>query len=792
MPVPSSTDPSLGDRFLDALQDPAALELFVLGVLGVLLFFLFKRMGAVARELGKRRELREYVRGLGHLVNCEYSAAVKYLSRVVERDPEHTDARIALGEAHYALGDGAEAHRHHYHVEQVFGKSSPRVSLCLGRDLVLLGRKEEAVHHLQRALRGEVEAGAARELLVEILTDLGRESEAIPFVKGPAELTSPQIGRLHAAAGFRALEEGRDREGVRHLNRALDSNPGLLAPRMALVGRRWVEGDRGAAWETFRSHLKAVHRLAREGGVLETAAPSEGLKSVFDRHRGGGDKPAGKALPPASGTVKALPEAPSSAGTGRDPAADLQETGAGGPMILGPEEEAADPKAVEDLGAMVEVILDHRAAYRCRRCGTAHVRFDDRCGVCGAFGTYQVVHEAPVRTGQEIAEVIDEIEENRYYIGRLVERLVAGKDEAEAALLRLGPKAIPEVFQRMMEVSDNQPLIAFLRKLGPAHLPLMGRAFLHMRTFGSRNILREGLGIFRSFDGIMEEILEAMGEESVPFLRESLGHAEEALRVIALKALIGLGRGNILEDLEGVVPHRDVITHLNEASPDALRTILGLASPDGFLVKAVFSDCTFLKEADLVEALKNPAAAAAAARALERRGFSPDLFEALVTELTGEVAGLARKMLSDFGAAALDHLVRTFTRPGLGVHRRLEVEGLLLEHGARAAEKVLDELPLKNAEDMAAVMVLFQKLGDRALPALEDRYARAGAFILRKIGLTFGKDKSADMKADLLRLMAAVGGEGARILLSRLVEAESDGDLRALARRCLANLQRRP
>ena len=149
-------------------------------------------------------------------------------------------------------------------------------------------------------------------------------------------------------------------------------------------------------------------------------------------------------------------------------------------------------------------------------------------------------------------------------------------------------------------------------------------------------------------------------------------------------------------------------------------------------------------------------------------------------------------MLNDFGPAALDHLVRTFTRSGLDVHRRAEVEGLLLEHGARTAEKILEELPLKNAEDMAAVMVLFQKLGDRALPALEDRYGRAGAFSLRKIGLAFGKDKSADMKADLLRLMAAVGGERARILLSRLVEAESDSDLRSLARQCLANLQGRP
>jgi hypothetical protein len=148
--------------------------------------------------------------------------------------------------------------------------------------------------------------------------------------------------------------------------------------------------------------------------------------------------------------------------------------------------------------------------------------------------------------------------------------------------------------------------------------------------------------------------------------------------------------------------------------------------------------------------------------------------------------------VSDFGPAALDHLVRTFTRPGLDVHRRAAVESLLLEHGARTADKILDELPLKNTEDMAAVMALFQKLGDPALPALEERYGRAGAFSLRKIKLAFGKDRSADMKADLLRLMAAVGGERARILLSRLVEAESDGDLRALARKCLADLRRRP
>lgn len=792
MPVLEAPSATLGERFVQVLTDPAALELLVLVALTVLLLLAFRRLGRLARELSKRRELREYVKGLSHLVNGEYASAVKYLARVVERDPEHTDARVALGDAYWQLGDAAEAHRHHYHVDQVYGRPSPRVSLSLGRDLAALGRAEEAVDHLARALHGEVEEKPARELLVETLAALGREGEAVAHVKGPAELTHPQIGRLHAAAGFRALGAGREREGVRHLQRALEFHPGLLAPRMALVGRRWLGGDAAGAWHAFRSHLGKVQQLAREGVVLETGAPSGGLRRVLEAERPG---EVGPALPEGdeeAPSLKALPASVEVAepGGGTLPAATDAARTPRDVLELGGDPAAGD-LAAKDLGAMLEAVADRRARYRCRRCGAASARFEERCHRCGHFGALEPVQAARVRTGREIAEVIDEIEENRHYIARLVERLVAGDGTAAARLMRIGPKAIPEVFQRMMEVSDNRPLIAFLKQLGPECLDLIGNAYLHMRTFGSRNILREGLGIFRSFDGILREVLSSMGEGAVPYLRQCISHPDEGLRQVALEALANLGRGDVLEEAADVVPHAELVGCLNDASDAALLEVLRTIPAGGTVARKILPDRTFVREAVLVQALDRPETAGPAARAIEHRSFSPVLFEGLVARLVGPTAERAHHLLNLFLTEAHDHLVRVYTGPGLDVHRRAEVEKLLVRYGARSAEKIADELPLKDPERMAAVASLFQQLGEAGLAALERRYGKSSRFTVLgiDIGLGLGRDRSSQLRADLLRLMAAAGGDGARRLLERIAGEESDGELRALARRLRAGLE---
>jgi len=796
----ATSSPTLGERFLQVITDPAALELLILIVFTLLLLVTFRRMGRVAHELAKRRELREYVRGLTRLMNGEYSAAVKDLTRVVDRDPEHAEARIALGDAHHALGDGAEAHRHHYHVEEVYGKASPRVSLSLGRDLLLLDRKEEAVEHLTAALQGEVEEQPARELLVETLAALGREEEAIPHVKGPAELTNPEIGRLHAAAGFRALTEGRERDGIKHLQRALDHNPGLLAPRMALVGRRWIHGDASGAWQAFRSHLNKVHLLAQEGGVLETAAPPEGLQRVFERSTdAAGARSDREALPPGDEVARALPEHTGDAAEGTAPADPnappetsraIERRPASEVLELGGGEEALGLQA-KDLGAMVEVVVDHRARYRCVHCGVAQPVFHASCPVCGQFSALRPIHPAEVRSGREIAEVIDEIEENRYHIGRLVEQLVAGDATAEAKLLRLGAKAIPEIFQRMMEVSDNRPLVAFLKKLGPDYLDLIGNAYLHMRTFGSRNILREGLAIFRSFDRVMEEILSAMGEGAVPYLRQYMAHPDESLRVIALKTLVTVGRGDVLEEVAEIVPRAEMVTRLNEADAGSLRELIRTIDAEGYLARQVLSDRTFQREEILIRGLDDPAASGTVIGVIERRGFSPVLFDGLVCRLKGRTREAAARLLVGFLPDAHDHLVRVFTRPGLDVHCRAEVEALLARDAGRTSERIVQELPLPDPELMAGVLSLFGRLGAPALEIVEKRYGKGGGFQLLGLDLKFGfsRDKAVQLKADLLRLVAAVGGEGAIELLIKLEGEESDAELRDLARRLRKNVR---
>ncbi len=778
-PAPSgSTDSAprgFADRLTDALQDPAALELLLIVFGALILLAVFRRMGRVATHLAKRKELREYVRGLALLVDGHYRDAAKLLARVVERDPEHTDARIALGDAYYYLGDAAEAHRHHYHVERVFDCASPRVSFCLGRDLLAMGRCEEAVDHLRRAVRGDVEASAARALLAEALAALGREDEAIGYVEGPARETAARVGRLHAAAGLRALADGRDRDGTRHLTRAIEHNPGLLAPRMALVGRKWTDGDAPGAWREFHRQVAEVHRLAASGAVLETGAPAE----------------IGPEAPtPRTGALDAPDDAVGMLGTGGTSAAVDVVRAAPPPddalAVLEPTAES--PDAPPDIAQIVDAVVAQRACYRCARCGTAAVHYAARCGACDAFDALEPLEDAVSPTLPDTQSVVDEIEENRHYVGRLVERLVDGDRDAGARLLALGPSAIPEIFQRMMEVADNRPLIALLVDMGAEHQPLMISAFQHMRTFGSRNILREGLGIFRSFDRVLAELFRAFGRVDVTTIEPAVDHDDPAVRDAALAAIVGLGRGDALERVATRVPPPLLIPHLNAADATALVAVMQYAHDGASPVVRTLADQRFARDEVVVEALDDPVAASTAADVIARRGHSAVVVRGLIARLEGPSAEVALRLLRGFGADAVDGVARALLERGAGTGRDALCD-LLAPHGRHTVDAVIARLPLGDGVRRDAALAAVACVGDAALESLADAYRRAGSFSwLKTLGLA--RDTSLPIKRDLIACIAAIGSPAAADALTGLAHAETDGTLRVELERAAHALRR--
>ena len=87
-----------GDDLVRLLQEPW----FLKGVAAVLLFggalLLTRGLRRVASELERRRALADYVRGLDEFLRGDFREAIATLERVLERDPENVEARIALGD----------------------------------------------------------------------------------------------------------------------------------------------------------------------------------------------------------------------------------------------------------------------------------------------------------------------------------------------------------------------------------------------------------------------------------------------------------------------------------------------------------------------------------------------------------------------------------------------------------------------------------------------------------------------------------------------------------------------
>jgi len=130
------------DDAIRLLREPWFLKTLAAAVLffGVLLFT--RRLRRVAAELERRKALADYVRGLDEFLRGDFRAAIDTLERVLERDPENVEARIALGDCYRETGDAAEAKKHHHHVHRVFGNELARNFLSLGKDELASWRAE--------------------------------------------------------------------------------------------------------------------------------------------------------------------------------------------------------------------------------------------------------------------------------------------------------------------------------------------------------------------------------------------------------------------------------------------------------------------------------------------------------------------------------------------------------------------------------------------------------------------------------------------------------------------------
>jgi Flp pilus assembly protein TadD len=160
-----------------------------------------------------------------------YAAAVLGLRPVVQAHPDHTDAKLLLGEALLGQGDVGPAHRFFGEAQRQSTSPSQRVAALTGMGTVELyrGEIEAAERSFRRALDLDERAAEAWNGLAQSLDRQDRRGEAKTAARRAVRL-APQWQAARNNLGLILLHEGELAEAERHFAEAH-----ALAPDVEVV-----------------------------------------------------------------------------------------------------------------------------------------------------------------------------------------------------------------------------------------------------------------------------------------------------------------------------------------------------------------------------------------------------------------------------------------------------------------------------------------------------------------------------------------------------------------------------
>jgi len=800
------------------LSDPLLLEVLVVVLLFAVSALLIRRLLAGAREISRRRSLREYIDGMDAAFAGDHARAIRLLTAVVERDPENVEARILLGDAHRETGDVAEAHRLHYQVLEIFGQDILQNRLSLAEDLICLGRNEDARQHLLRVIEERPLHARALDLLARALDALDRPVDLVRARRSllaiaekkasetEAQAARSELARALARAGTRRLDDGDVKRGAPLLQEATLLLPGLLSPRLELVRARLIEGNSRSARKVFRQQLTFLRRRLDDDPdfLLEPANRGESPGS------GRGNARVTASLPhPAAelflGTARtSLPspvvERSSDAGKGTavvPGATDEQDDPTGDDLLL-PE--------IDGVAELLSGLLEREAPFVCSSCGRCHLTFDERCAGCKALGTLSEIDRSLLRRIPRLNEVLDELDGNEAHLERLADRIAQGDPDAGDSLASHGSLGFAAALRRMQDGGGGERIEAFLISRGAEALPDLARAYAALSNApvgGAGGMLTRGLraaldapaylleGTTRLARGgparetgpsgpdlatLLTAVFRAMGVEGVSFHRRVVTEdGNPGLRRASLAALLQHGEGEILDELPLVVPAKEILQALALLDEESLAGLLARARPEGAFVREVLTDRTFANGALLVTHLST-SAGGTVATVLARRGFDPEVYLALlVTHARGGCSdALLESVLTGFGPAVVDHLVASILDPATTFATLPALEKSARVLGPACLPKLAESLTGDETPEQERVTRLLLSFGEEAVETLAEQYERAGRAGL----LPRARTRATQRKRKILDLLADIRGKRVKRALKPLVKEETDPDLR--------------
>ncbi len=715
-------EPSAAQELLNTLADPALLELlFLLALLALGLWLFFAIRSTVGRLHG-RKQLAAYLEGVEAVLASDPLSASKLLAPVVAEDPENLGARLALAEAHAALGKPAEAHRQHLEAHQIFAADGHKLQLGIVRDLRAAGELGEAQRAVDEALRA-----TPRDI------DLQREAWEL---------------KLEAGLFEEALPHGRHLLSVRP-----DSGIRLrLAHATARAGTlRLARGERSEAKALFQAALgyDAENLEARKGRILlgESSPQAEELLRLphsdtalvpVDEE----DHPLVEVRGESSGILPALRFFPecicSNCGAALLPGRALEARfvcelcGQDASPVYSDAEMSG---RLQDAAALLDEIEENDRFLR-------RLAEDVAAGVVAAEGRLRELGAAATSAILDVALAGARSD-------KLQDILLEAARSEPGQLLRWRRLRVQDLDQqvlgRFQRPSIDQLLRPVFRRLGP-------------------------------------EVLPWLGEQ----LRDAPEVGDASFRGLIVNGYVGTRDMVAFEELAARLSPVEIVRHLNQIPDEELAPwISAIPAGPSYAREAILLDSSLecdrafgLALAEIEEARLEELASV-----LKSRGPEDELLRVLteMLEEEGSVADRAEGILQSFGEEALAELVAAFADPGRERSRQ-RLRRLIRGAGAGAVPLLARCFGGAPSEGDERTIELIAQIGHQAIAPLAESYRRRP----RWFGFVPARRSSTrHPRACKLRALAKIASGPARAALSELAAEENDAELLSLARQLL-------
>jgi tetratricopeptide (TPR) repeat protein len=728
-PPQEVTEPdSLGSWLWQIAQEPGVMEILVLLPVLVVGSVILLHAMSIAGEVRRRAALTDYLLGVEQALAGDLPGARRRLERVLSQDPENHHARLLYGLVLAKLGDAAEAHKQHLYLHRAFQVQSSDNDLALARSLLAVGRPADAAAAAERALGPDSAHTPALRVLFRAQLAAG--------LPGDAGRTGETLAKL--------LPVGEQEEVRRR-----------AASALALAGA---------------VHLRSGSRNGAEEFCNRAMALASDLPEVRRLHSGLEVARVGSAQ-----LLRQLTSGPSH---------DETELPVPASHALVQVREPGS-NASPDVRALTSLLPISR-----RRCGACQGDVQGAqavCPHCGSEGRVQTLEPALFHDLESATRLMDDIDETRAHVARLIQAALEGNEESREDLLEMGGNAVEQLLAvAIKRGAEDDVAVSILRAMGPAITPSLFRAY-EQGAEGPRRALSAFLG-HRSPAGVVGRIVQGFGAEALPHFEELLDTDNRDLRKITIDFFIGLADSQEFQRILDRFPPMEVLHRLNKAERSALIRFLSKVEPDSFLAAGLLPDSAFYRDVELFEAIASADHPDELKRILQDRGSNRSLVVLLIRSLgDGALAGAATEILQHFGSQALDHMLAAFTDPDCPEALREALQSQISRIGAGAVEKICACFGPRSSPLDTDLERLLLDIGEVGIVQLESTYEHGG--LLAYLG-ALGKRHS-NRRERIIRALGGIGVPAGYRVLQGLRQREKDADLKLRLSQAIHELDRR-